>query len=88
MQQQPSALVFSCLLLLELISCFLNQVDAAKKSLEETKLSFEDMEIAKKKMQRECEGLLQREEDLMAENSRLEKSRKKMQDEVRKNRVC
>ena len=36
----------------------------------------------KKKLQREVEGLLQREEDLVAENSRLEKSRKKMQEEV------
>ena len=42
------------------------------------------MEGAKKKLQREVEGLLQREEDLMAENSRLEKSRKKMQEEVGK----
>lgn len=43
---------------------------------------MEDNEAAKKKLQREVEALLQREEDLVAENSRLEKSRKKMQEEV------
>ena len=58
------------------------QLDQLKKSGDETQIVLEDAEAAKKKLQREVEGLLQREEDLHAENSRLEKSKKKLQEEV------
>ena len=57
-------------------------MDQLKKSGDETQIVLEDAEAAKKKLQREVEGLLQREEDLLAENSRLEKSKKKLQEEV------
>ena len=57
-------------------------MDQLKKSGDETQIVLEDAEAAKKKLQREVESLLQREEDLLADNSRLEKSKKKLQEEV------
>ena len=63
-----------------LLLCF-TQLDELKKSVDERQIVVEEGEAAKKRLQQEVEGLLQREENLLAKSSRLEKS-KKLQGEV------
>ena len=60
---------------------YFTQLDELKKSVDERHIVFEEIEAAKKRLQQEVEGLLQREESLLAKVSRLEKS-KKLQEEV------
>ena len=57
-----------------LLLCF-TQLDELKKSVDERQIVFEEGEAAKKRLQQEVEGLLQREENLLAKSSRLEKSK-------------
>ena len=60
---------------------YFTQLEQLKKRVDERQIVLEDTEAAKKKLEQEVEGLLQREEDLLAENSQLERSRK-LQEEV------
>ena len=60
---------------------YFTQLEQLRKSVDERQIVLEDTEAAKKKLEQEVEGLLQREEDLLAENSQLERSRK-LQEEV------
>ena len=57
-----------------LLLCF-TQLDELKKSVDERQIVVEEGEAAKKRLQQEVEGLLQREENLLAKSSRLEKSK-------------
>ena len=57
---------------------YFTQLEQLKKSVDERQVVLEDTEAAKKKLEQEVEGLLQREADLLAENSQLEK----LQEEV------
>ena len=57
---------------------YFTQLEQLKKSVDERQIVLEDTEAAKKKLEQEVEGLLQREADLLAENSQLEK----LQEEV------
>lgn len=53
-----------------------------KKMAEERSVQLEEAEQARKKMSRDVETLQARVDELSANNSKLEKTRKRLQDEV------
>lgn len=54
----------------------------AKKLSEERAAALEDADVVKKKMLREMETMQQHSDELQANNSKLEKARKRLQNEV------
>ena len=58
------------------------QLQDAKKISEERAVQLEESEQSKKKVQREMEQLMIRVEELTANGAKLEKTRKRLQDEV------
>lgn len=61
---------------------FTSQVGEQKKLADDRSALLEEAEQAKKKMAREVETLQARVDELSANNSKLEKTRKRLQDEV------
>lgn len=54
----------------------------AKHRSDEDQMALEEMQMAKKRTEKEAEALQERLDELQNENSKLNKSRKKLQEEV------
>lgn len=67
---------------------YLLQLTDAKKKADETQIEVEEIQGAKRKLDKEAETLQERIEELMAENNKIARSKKKLQEEVRSGRGC
>lgn len=62
--------------------CVLVQLADAKKRADELQIEVEEYQGAKRKVDKEMEGLQDRIDELTAENNKVIKSKKKVQEEV------